>query len=173
MRKIKWISIVLLAILGSLGWYFFSKKSPSIPSSASEVVITLYEPYKGDLIVKKTISDAPTIAALASSLSAAKSGSDHKCASIGTISFTSEAETTALRILPGHDAEKYEFRIDGDLYVLPRSSYIDSLIAAGIDRDDIRLDGHPDISSDPPAGATDSKSEDGGKLEQDPEKPSQ
>ena len=140
-------SIVLLVVIfGALGWYFLSGKPPSIPSTAETVVVLLREPYTGDLIVEKTISDSSVIAALAESLSRAKSGSDHKCASIGTISFTSDAETAELKVLPGHNTGRYEFRLDGELFILPRSSYIDSLVAAGIDRDDIRLDGHPNIS---------------------------
>lgn len=162
MKKTKRRSIVLLGVVfGALGWYLLSRKSPSIPKTAKTVVVTLREPYTGDLIVKRTISDSSAIAALADSLSRAKSGSDHKCASIGTISFTSEAETAELKILPGHNTERYEFRLDGELYVLPRSSYIDSLVAVGIDRDDIRLDEHPniEIGADQPATAPDSKPE--------------
>jgi hypothetical protein len=162
MKKMKRRSVVLLIILGAFAWHFLSWKSPSIPSLAETAVITLREPYTGELIVKKTISDPSVIAALAESLSRAKSGSDHKCASIGTISFATETASADLEILPGHDAGRYEFRLDGELYVLARSSYIDSLVAAGIDREDIRLDGHPDVEqsgSAQPATAADSKSE--------------
>ena len=67
-----------------------------------------------------------------------------------------------LNILPGHDSGKYEFRFDGGIYRLPRDSYINSLVAAGIERDDIRLDGHPNFEpngADQPATAPESKPE--------------
>jgi hypothetical protein len=75
----------------------------------------------------------------------AKSCRDHKCASIGIISFISGTDKKTLNTLPGHDPGKYGFRFDGGIYRLPRDSYINSLVATGIERDDIRLDGHPNF----------------------------
>ncbi len=108
------------------------------------MTISLYEPYSEDLIVEKTISDQGTIGALIKVLSGAKSCSDHKCSSIGKISFLSGSSVKVLKILPGHDSAKYEFRYEGKIFNLSRIAYIDALVAAGIDRKDIRLDGHPE-----------------------------
>jgi len=146
--KLRLVTFLIIVGVGVISWYFLNSKSPSIPRSSKTVMISLREPYKGGLIVEKTISDPSVIAAVAESFSRAKPSSDHKCASIGTISFHSESGTTTLEVLPGHDTGRYEFRLDGEMYSLPRSSYIDSLVAVGIDLNDIRLDGHPDIEQD-------------------------
>ena len=142
-------TILIVAVgLGILVFYFMRGKSPLIPISSESVQISLREPYTGELIVEKTISDPSLIEAMAETFSGARSSSDHKCSSIGAISFTSETGKTTLNVLPGHNTEMYEFRLDGEMYRLPRARYIDSLVAAGIDRDDIRLDEHPDIEQD-------------------------
>ena len=137
--------LLLLVCFGGAAWYFLSVKSPSIPGSARTVTISLREPYSDELIVEKTLSDRNAIQTMARIFSRARSCRDHKCASIGTISFIAEAGTISLEVLPGHNADKYEFRVDGGIYQLPRESYIHSLVSAGIDRDDIRLDEHPEI----------------------------
>jgi len=146
MKKLRTILIVIVGLSVVL-FFFLRGKSPSIPSSSERVLISLHEPYTGDLIVEKTISDADTITALAETFSGARSSSDHKCSSIGAISFITQNGKTTLEVLPGHNTAKYEFRLDGVMYRLSRETYVDVLVAAGIDRYDIRLDGHPERES--------------------------
>ena len=124
-------------------------RPPALPESSETMTISLYEPYSENLIVEKTISDQGTIEALINVLSRAKSCSDHKCSSIGEISFLTGSDAKVLKILPGHDTAKYEFRFEGKIYNLSRIAYINALVAAGIDRKDIRLDGHPEYDPDP------------------------
>ena len=143
--KRRWTILIVVACLGIIVFILIREKSPSIPDSAESALISLREPYTGDLIVEKTISDSSVIRAMAETFSSAKSSSDHKCSSIGHISFIAKSGTTTLKVLPGHNTSMYEFRLDGVMYRLARESYIEALVAAGIDRDDIRLDGHPDI----------------------------
>ena len=114
-----------------------------MPTSADRVTISLLEPYTDELIVEKTVSDPTAITSMLETFSTAKSRLDHKCGSIGTISFISKSGVTTLNVLPGHNPEWYEFRLLGKLYKLDRARYIDSLVATGISHEDIRLDGHP------------------------------
>ncbi len=143
--------LILVVSFGGLAVYFLRGTSPPIPKSSKTVKISLREPYTRKLIVEKTISDQKVIQIMAGTFSSARSCQDHKCASIGTISFISEAGTRSLEVLPGHDASRYEFRVDGDIYCLLRESYINGLVAAGIARDDIRLDEHPNIEQPAPS----------------------
>jgi len=164
MKKMKRRKIILIGVvgLGIFVIYFLRGEAPSMPISSESVRIFLREPYTGELIVEKTISEPSVIVDMSETFSKARSSRDHKCSSIGVISFISETGTTSLKVLPGHNTRMYEFRLDGKMYRLPRESYIGSLVAAGIDRDDIRLDGHPDIEkvgADQSATAVESKSE--------------
>ena len=144
MKRLRTLLIFVVG-LGIVLFLFLRGKSPSIPSSSESVLISLREPYTGDLIVERKISDPNVIRSMAETFSSARSGGDHKCSSIGEISFITETGETTLKVLPGHNAGMYEFRLDGEMYRLSRESYIETLVAAGIDRDDIRLDEHPDI----------------------------
>lgn len=144
MKKRKTTLIIALG-LGIVLLLLLRGKPPLLPDFSERVLISLREPYTGELIVEKTISDPIAISALAKTFSSARSCSDHKCLPIGAISFITETEATTLKVLPGHNPRKYEFRLDGKMYRLSRDYYVDSLVAAGIDRDDIRLDEHPDI----------------------------
>lgn len=139
MKKRKTKLIVALG-LGIVLFIFLRGKSPSLPDLSESVLISLREPDTHELIVEKTISEPNAIAALVKTFSSARSGSDHKCASIGAISFITKTGKSTLEILPGHNPAKYEFRLDGVMYNLSRDSYVDALVAAGINRDDIRLD---------------------------------
>ena len=147
MQKMKRRSkiLILVGFLAMILYSFVTEKSPSLPDSSESVLISLREPVTDELIVEKTISDLGAIATLAKTFSSARSSSDHKCSSIGEITFITDAGKTTLNVLPGHDTEKYEFRLDGVMYRLSRESYVETLVRAGIDRDDIRLDEHPDI----------------------------
>lgn len=151
MKRRRKILIVVVG-LGIVLFLFLRKRSPSIPDASESVLISLREPYTNELIVEKTISDPGAIAALSETFSSARSSSDHKCSSIGLISFITGKGEITLKVLPGHNTEKYEFRLDGVMYRLSRESYIATLVAAGIDRDDIRLDEHPDTDIEQVAG---------------------
>lgn len=136
--------LILVVCLGGLVLYFRSGKPPSIPTTSRAVTISLSEPFTRELIVERTITDQQVIQSMSRTFARARMCRDHKCASIGTITFVLEGGLVALDVLPGHDASHYEFRLDGHIYRLPREVYIGSLVAAGIDPADIRLEEHPD-----------------------------
>ncbi len=142
--KIKAIIVIVFGCLVLLVAAQLRGRPPSLPQRSEAITITLDEPNSEDLIVEKTISDQGKIEALIGGLSGAKSCSDHKCSSIGTITILTSSGAKVLKVLPGHDSAKYEFRFEGKIYNLPRTAYINALIAAGIDRKDIVLDGHPE-----------------------------
>jgi hypothetical protein len=155
MRKWRRYRSVLLAlVLGAVWLYSQREKSPSIPARAKTVTITLNEPSSGNLIVEKTVSDRAVIDQLVATLSLATSAKEHKCPSLGTITFVTEAATTTVGILPGHDTDFYEFREGGALFQLSRGAFIDCLVAAGVNREEIPLDEHPEGAAGPvpPAG---------------------
>ncbi|MDF1740418.1 MAG: hypothetical protein P1U86_14755 [Verrucomicrobiales bacterium] len=142
--KVKAIIVIVFGCLVLLVAAQLRGRPPSLPRGSEAITISLYEPYSEDLIVEKTISDQGKIEALVGVLSGAKSSGDHKCPSIGTISLLTSSGTGVLKVLPGHDSARYEFRFEGGIYSLPRVAYIDALVAAGIDRKDILLEGTPE-----------------------------
>jgi len=99
--------------------------------------------------VEKTVSDRAVIDQLVATLSLARSAEEHKCPSLGTIFFVTETANMTIGILPGHDADFYEFREGGTLFRLSRDAFINSLVAAGINRADIPLDEHPEGEAGP------------------------
>jgi len=142
-------SVYLVLILGAVWLYSQREKSPTIPAGAKSVTITLNEPVSGNRIVEKTVSERSVIDQLVATLSLARSAEEHKCPSLGTIFFVTETANMTIGILPGHDAEFCEFREGGTLFRLSRDAFISSLVAAGIDREDIPLDEHPEGEAGP------------------------
>ncbi len=147
MRR-KAIIVIVFGCLVLLAAAQLRGRPPSLPESTETVTISLYESSPEKRIVEKTISDQDKIEALISVLSGAKSCSDHKCPSIGEISLLSSSGVKVLKLLPGHDSAKYEFRYEGGIFHLSRTAFIDALVAAGIDRQDIPLDGIPEYTPD-------------------------
>jgi len=147
MKRHKSALIVVLYIAflvtGYYLWELWGKRPPAIPSTSETVEISLRDPGSGRVIVEKTIEDKTAIGNLAALFSRGQTYRDHKCASIGEISFIGKTGSKMLEVLPGHDSGKFEFRFEGRMFTLPRDEYIAGLVASGIDAGDVRLDGHP------------------------------
>ena len=59
---------------------------------------------------------------------------DHKCSDIGSFRIRhTNGKVDTLAFLPGHHTSRYEFRLGGWLYLLPRPQFYQVLRDAGVD----------------------------------------
>ncbi|MCF6312935.1 MAG: hypothetical protein L3J39_10840 [Verrucomicrobiales bacterium] len=141
--KLKLFYLCLIFSLILSFWILWKQRGPSFPENPYMAKLTLREPYSQKLIVEKTISDKVPLRILSTLFATGKVGKNHKCSSFGEISFTYQNDEKTLSLLPGHNPQQYEFRYQGRLFTLPKEQYIEALVLAGIEKEDIRLNPHP------------------------------
>ena len=123
----RWVIVSILA--GVIAWHYYPK-SPSFASSEVETIKVKLEGTNAP----QTMTDKPVCRDVFDVLRKARPASAHKCASVGSveIGYTSGA-FEAIEILPGHDLEHYEFRLDGRSYRVPRDAFFRVLEKGGVD----------------------------------------
>ncbi len=85
----------------------------------------------------RTNSDAAACVWLMNVLRAGRKSEQHLCADYGELILSyKDGVSVKLTILPGHDAERYEFRKDG-LYSMPRKDFFEALRALGVPEEQI------------------------------------
>ena len=133
-----------LVVLGVIyfGIYFWLRRSPDIPSSVDSAHVVFLKPYSMTKTADVRINDSVKISAILEVLRSGVAISEHKCASVGMISFDGE-ESFSIGVLPGHNTDYYEFRHDGRIFRVSRKIFIDVLTAAGVKEIGICIDGHP------------------------------
>ena len=132
----RWVIVSILA--GVIAWHYYPK-SPSFQSSdVTSIIVELEGTSAPQRMTHKSVcNDVFEV------LRKAQSTSEHKCASVGSlkIGYTSGIFET-IEILPGHDLEHYEFRLDGRSYRVPRDAFFRALEKGGVDTSKFpRLDG--------------------------------
>ncbi len=137
--------IVVLVALG-LVVYFYKRNPDFSGSEVSAIEIKMFAPmapigpeedssrsYEPELLVEASLKEPSACASVFKFLSSAHRGSDHKCESIGSFEIHyADGKSDVLSFLPGHDPNAYEFRFDGELYLLPREDFFQTLWDAGV-----------------------------------------
>jgi len=118
---------------------FFYLRTPHFRGTTALVIdIRMEEPFSGRMppavLLDTTITNGTACASVLSILHSARFRMDHKCADIGSlIIHYTNGKTDSLRLLPGHDPARYEFRHRGRLYRLDRERFYKALRTAGVD----------------------------------------
>jgi len=134
----RWINSAI--IIAALVFFLWPSKHPSLPSSPTEIRLTLLEPFTDEIIVERLITDEADIQSIVRMLAKGEVCRDHECTPIGGIIISSESHESSVQLLPGHDGGKYEFRYDEKTFAVSKSLYVSTLVSLGIAREDIRLD---------------------------------
>jgi len=79
--------------------------------------------------------DANDIQAFIKLVKSGEETKDHRCASVGQIIFERKnGRKSEIMILPGHNADRYEFRHRGKIFSVPRDEFITALKNLGVKR---------------------------------------
>jgi len=108
--------------------------SPALPAADSidSVVVEVWDESHA-VIEEKRTTDRRAIESLLAALGSGQPVPPHKCAGWGRILLhPSTGKVVELRILPGHDNDRCEFRREGVIFSMPRAAFADALGLLGV-----------------------------------------
>ena len=126
-----------LILIGVAGWaYFRQPMFDAFEAGDVRAAEARFEPRGGGSAVPPgaATTDPEAIAALVAVLRSGTQTRDHKCGSRGVITLQlSSGRAVELWFLPGHHAEWYEFRYDGEVYRVPRAEFVAAMRRVGVE----------------------------------------
>jgi hypothetical protein len=131
MRRVFIIAIVAAVLaLGAWTYWYRTGSRVHIPSG-SAVSATVF-------VVDQPLATITNAAGLQAVTSLLRSGRPvrllHSCAAAGRIETRfADGQTLTVAFGPGHESSQYEFGTDGHVYYVPRSQFLGSLSAGGVD----------------------------------------
>jgi hypothetical protein len=129
MRRFFLIAIVVAVALGALAYWYRIGSRFHVPAGPA-VSINVFVSRRP----LATITNADGLAAVMGMLRSGRPAKPHECAARGTMEARfADGRTLAVAFGPGHEESGYEFGVDGHLFTVSRSRFLESLKTGGAD----------------------------------------
>ena len=129
MRRRFIIAIIAVITLGAWAcWHWTGSSVHMPPGSAGSISISLLRQPLA------TITNTDGLTSIMSMLRSGRPAQQHDCVAKGTMEIRfNDGQARSVAFSPGHELAQYEFGMDGHLFVVSRSLFLESLKAAGVD----------------------------------------
>ncbi len=139
--------LIVLSVVVYWKWPWLLGSRPAFPSPVpSSVVFSVREgltPTPTDTTAEfyvRTNTTEPACAAVLTVLREGRKSQEHRCMNYGSLILHYAAGgSSILGILPGHHADRYEFRYNHALYSVPRNDFISAMKSMGVPESKIPL----------------------------------
>ena len=129
MRRLVIIAAMAAVALGALGYWSRSGSSAYVPAGPAVSI---------NIVVGRdslaTITNGDGLAVVTRMLRSGRPAKPHECSRRGTMEARfPDGRTLGIAFGPGHKVSHYEFGMEGHLFTIGRSRFLNALKAAGVD----------------------------------------